>query len=65
VTKFYKLKVHGYFKYFGIETYERVDEDLARWKCEILCCDCCDYEDYFLMVMTQCFLKKMIIFGGM
>jgi hypothetical protein len=54
------MKVHVYLKCcFGIETYGQVDEDLVKWKCEVLCCNSCEYEDYFLMVMTQCGLKNI------
>ena len=35
-----------------------MDEDLIKLKCEILYCTCCEYEDYFLTVMTQCGLKN-------
>jgi len=60
------MKVNGYLKCcFGIKTYGGTDEDLIKWKCENLCCTCCEYEDYFHKVMTPCVLKAFISFGGM
>jgi len=54
------MKVYDYLKCcFGIENYGRVDEELVKWKFEILCCNCCGYQDYFLRVMTPCGLKNI------
>ena len=36
-----------------------MDQELEKWKCEILYCNCCKYEDYFLMIMTSCGLKNI------